>query len=61
MKSVILGVIGVVLAYSVSLSAQWPKYPASDASRDSQGRVVMDAPPEDAGREARPLRQLDQG
>jgi hypothetical protein len=39
------GVIGVVVACSVSLAAQWPKYQASDVPRDAQGRPRMDAPP----------------
>ena len=45
MKSAISGVIGVVVACSVSVAAQWPKYQASGVPRDAQGRVVMDAAP----------------
>ena len=44
MKSVMSGVIGVVVACSVSIGAQWPKYPESDVPRDAQGKVRMDAP-----------------
>ena len=39
------GVVGVVVVCSVSVGAQWPKYPASDVPRDAQGRVRRDAPP----------------
>jgi hypothetical protein len=45
MKSTISSAIGVVVACSVSVAAQWPKYQASDVPRDAQGRVAMDAPP----------------
>jgi len=45
MKSAISGVVGVVMACSVSVGAQWPKYQASDVPRDAQGNVRMDAPP----------------
>jgi hypothetical protein len=45
MRSAIFGVVVAVVACSVSLGAQWPKYPASDVPRDAQGRVLMDAPP----------------
>ena len=45
MKSLISGVIAVVVACSVSVAAQWPKYRESGVPRDAQGRVVMDAPP----------------
>src|SRR5262249_5704070 len=29
----------------VSIAAQWPKYQAADVPRDTQGKVLMDAPP----------------
>src|SRR5580692_4975984 len=45
MKSAMSGVIGVIVACSVSVAAQWPKYPASDDPRDAEGKVRMDAPP----------------
>jgi hypothetical protein len=45
MKHAVLVVVGVVLACSVSVGAQWPKYQASDVPRDAQGKVLMDAPP----------------
>jgi hypothetical protein len=45
MKSTLSGVIGVLVACSVSIAAQWPKYQASDDPRDAQGNVRMDAPP----------------
>ena len=45
MKSAIAGVIGVVMACSVSIAAQWPKYQESAVPRDAQGRVRIDAPP----------------
>src|ERR1700722_14471011 len=45
MKSAIPGVIGIVVVCSVSVAAQWPRYPASDVPRDAEGKVRMDAPP----------------
>jgi len=45
MKRVMFCVVGVLVAGLASLSAQWPKYPASDVPRDAQGKVLMDAPP----------------
>jgi hypothetical protein len=45
MKSAMSAAIGVVVACSVSVAAQWPKYQASDDPRDAQGKVRMDAPP----------------
>jgi hypothetical protein len=44
MKSAMYGVIGVMVACSVSVTAQWPKYQASDVPRDAEGNVRMDAP-----------------
>jgi hypothetical protein len=44
MKSAISVVGGIVLAGSIPLVAQWPKFPASDVPRDAQGNVRMDAP-----------------
>jgi hypothetical protein len=44
MKSAISGVIGVVLACSVSVAAQWGKFPTPGVPRDAQGKVNMDAP-----------------
>ena len=34
----------IVAASSISLSAQWPKYPERDVGRDAQGRVLMEGP-----------------
>ena len=45
MKSAIPGVIGVVVACSVSVGAQWGKFPTPGVPRDAQGKVNMDAPP----------------
>ena len=45
MKKEISGAIVVVVACSVTLAAQWPKYQESAVPRDAQGRVRMDAPP----------------
>jgi len=42
-KRSLTGVIGFAVACSVSLAAQWPKQ-MSDAPRDAQGKVRMDAP-----------------
>jgi hypothetical protein len=43
-KRSMTGVIAFAAACSVSLAAQWPKQP-SEAPRDAQGKVLMDAPP----------------
>jgi hypothetical protein len=45
MKSALPGVIGVVVACSVSVGAQWGKFPTPGVPRDAQGKVNMDAPP----------------
>ena len=39
----------LVLAGSVSLSAQWPRFQDTAVPRDAQGRVRIDAPPPRAG------------
>ena len=39
------GVIGVVVACSVSVAAQWAKVPDPSVPRDAQGNVRKDAPP----------------
>ena len=44
MRSVISVVIGIVVVCSVSIAAQWPKYPDSSVPRDEKGAVRMDAP-----------------
>jgi hypothetical protein len=44
MKGVMCGAISVVVACSVSIAAQWPKYQTSDVPRDAQGKVRMEAP-----------------
>ena len=44
MKSAISAVIGVVAVCSVSVAAQWGKYPTPGVPRDAQGKVNMDAP-----------------
>ena len=38
------GVFGIVALVSVSVSAQWPLYPATGTPRTSSGRVRLDAP-----------------
>ena len=38
-------VIAGVVAGSVSVAAQWPKYPSPNVPRDPQGKVLMNAPP----------------
>jgi hypothetical protein len=46
-KSVISGIIGAVailVACSISVGAQWPKYPEAGIPRDAQGNVQMNAP-----------------
>jgi hypothetical protein len=45
MKRTISGVVGVLLACSVSVAAQWAKYQESGVPRDAKGGAVMDAPP----------------
>ena len=45
MKSAMSGAIALVVACSMSIAAQWPKYQDSGVPRDSQGRVLTDAPP----------------
>src|SRR6266496_4637629 len=45
MKSAVSGVIGVVAICSVSVAAQWGKYPTPGVPRDAQGKVNVDAPP----------------
>ncbi len=45
MTRVVSIVAGGIVACTVSVFAQWPKYPASDVPRDPQGKVLMDAPP----------------
>jgi hypothetical protein len=45
MKRAISIVSGVVVACSVSVGAQWPKYPTPGVPRDAQGKVRTDAPP----------------
>jgi hypothetical protein len=37
-------VSGIVVACSVSIGAQWPRYPDKNVPRDAQGNVRMDAP-----------------
>ncbi len=44
MKSAISAVMGVVMVCSVSIAAQWPKYPDASVPRDEKGAVRMDAP-----------------
>jgi hypothetical protein len=44
MKSAIPAVVAVVAACSVSVAAQWPKFPSAGVPRDAQGNVQMDAP-----------------
>jgi hypothetical protein len=45
MRSAISGIIGILLACSVSIAAQWPKHQEAGVPRDAQGRVRVDAPP----------------
>ena len=45
MKRAISIVIGVVAVCSVSIAAQWAKFPTPGVPRDAQGKVNMDAPP----------------
>ena len=38
-------VVAFVLALSVSVAAQWPRYPSPNVPRDASGNVRLDAPP----------------
>ena len=40
-----LKTLAIAVACSVSVSAQWPKQPATDVPRDAQGKPRLDAPP----------------
>ena len=44
MTRTLVGLLTLILAGSVSLAAQWPKYPAPGVPRDDKGQVRMDAP-----------------
>jgi hypothetical protein len=44
MKSALSIVMGVVVICSVSIAAQWSKYPEAGVPRDEKGAVRMDAP-----------------
>jgi hypothetical protein len=44
LRLICAGVFGIVALVSVSLSAQWPLYPAAGTPRASSGRVRLDAP-----------------
>ena len=43
-KSAVFGVFGIVAAWSVSIGAQWPKFPEANLPRNEKGEVRMDAP-----------------
>jgi hypothetical protein len=45
MNKAVYGVIGVVVACSVSVGAQWAKFTDPSVPRDAQGQVRKDAPP----------------
>src|SRR3954452_24513427 len=45
MKSAMSAVVALVAAGSVSVAAQWPKFPSPTDPRDAQGNILMDAPP----------------
>src|SRR6185503_3136568 len=45
MNRAALLLVAAVVAGSVSLAAQWPKFRDPSAPRDAQGRVTYDAPP----------------
>jgi len=44
MKTAVYSAVGLVVACSVSLAAQWPKVLDPSAPRDAQGKVNQDAP-----------------
>jgi hypothetical protein len=43
-KNIVCGGVCIVAAWSISLSAQWPKHPDPSVPRDAKGNVRMDAP-----------------
>ena len=45
MTKLVPSVVGIVLAWSVALGAQWAKYPESNVPRDAKGNIILDAPP----------------
>ena len=44
LNSIVCGVVSVVAACSISLSAQWPPHPDPSVPRDAKGNVRWDAP-----------------
>jgi hypothetical protein len=44
MKRGLAAIFALIVAASVAVGAQWPKYPAAGVPRDAQGNVRMDAP-----------------
>ena len=40
----IIGAVAILMACSVSVGAQWPKFPEAGIPRDAQGNVQMNAP-----------------
>ena len=45
MNRVMFAAVTLVMASSISVAAQWPKFQEAGVPRDKQGAVVMDAPP----------------
>ena len=45
MKRALSSAFAIVIACTVSLAAQWPKFQEAGVPRDAEGRVRMDAPP----------------
>jgi hypothetical protein len=48
-KRITAGVAALVVAWGVSLTAQWAKHPTPGLPRDAKGQVRMDAPPPRTG------------
>src|SRR5688572_14788654 len=44
LQSIVCGVVCVIAACSISVSAQWPKHPDPSVPRDAQGNVRWNAP-----------------
>ena len=42
--SAIIGAVAIFVACSISVGAQWPKFPESGVPRDAQGNVILTAP-----------------
>lgn len=44
-KNATAAALAILVTWSISVTAQWPKFQEQGVPRDAKGRVVMDAPP----------------